>query len=184
MNAEEILIMSAEPTTTPTTTVDYGKKERLYSLAASGKTKQYLGVNLTIEEVQQLSEEEIKKYHARYESYLGAKMVRSLGRTIIGLYTKLMNRVFEIDSERDLIYDLDRDPVLTKTLETFGCDLYFRFGSYIAPLVAGLITFNHINFNHIGNGDTGDRGDDSTERSSDEPTTDSHCYENETPRQS
>ena len=149
MNCEEILQMTAgqEDVTDDKNLLD--KKEKLYSLAVCGKTKQYLGTQLTIEQVQQLSPQDIIKYHARYESLLGARMVRSLGHTVIGIYSKVASRVFSVDSEADLAYDLTQDPVLSKTLETLSCDLYYRFGALLAPLVTGLITFNHIiKFNH------------------------------------
>ena len=74
MNADELLMESVEM---PTTEVDMVKKERLYSLAVSGKTKQYLGKEMTWEQIQKLSPEEIETYYNRYESKLGSKMIQS-----------------------------------------------------------------------------------------------------------
>mgnify|MGYP006270979147 CR=1 FL=1 len=139
------------------------KKERLYSLAACGKTKQYLGVELSWEQVQQMSGQDIEKYHSRYEAQLGSRMVKSIGHTVLGIYAKVVSRFAPIDSEQDFMYDLSQDPVLTKSLESIGCDLYYRFGTLLAPLIAGLITFNHIDFNFIKN----ER--DGKSRQSDEP---------------
>ena len=188
MNCDEILQMTAaqEDITDEKTLLD--KKEKLYSLAACGKTKQYLGTQLTIEQVQQLSPQDIVKYHARFESLLGARMVRSLGHTVIGIYSKVAARFLNVDSEADLAYDLSQDPVLSKTLETLACDVYYRFGALLAPLVTGLITFNHIKFpNHIEKDgtETGDEPIDPTRdypiESSGDPTdstpsTSDYCY--------
>jgi len=152
MNCDELLLMtstgsSQEEITNEKSLLD--KKEKLYSLAACNKTKQYLGTQLTVEQVQQLSPQDIIKYFNRYESLLGAKMVKSLGHTVIGLYAKATSRVFNVDSEADLAYDLSQDPILTRTLETLGCDMYYRFGSLLAPVAASMITLKHIKFNHI-----------------------------------
>ena len=182
MNCEEILnLASHEEITDDRILLD--KKEKIYSLAVGGKTKQYLGVQLTIEQVQQLSPQDINKYYARYESVLGARMVRSLGYTVIGIYAKVANKLFEIDCESDLVYDLAQDPVLSKTLETLACDMYYRFGSLLAPIVASLITFNHIKFNYIKkDGDETSRAirDESNGATGDEsitdPSTSDNCY--------
>eukprot|EP00745_Piridium_sociabile_P027432 TRINITY_DN441_c0_g2_i3.p1 TRINITY_DN441_c0_g2~~TRINITY_DN441_c0_g2_i3.p1 ORF type:complete len:190 (-),score=7.85 TRINITY_DN441_c0_g2_i3:178-747(-) len=127
------------------------KKERLYSLAACGKTKQFLGTELSIEQIQQMSAQDIEKYHGRYESQLGSRMVKSVGQTVLSLYTKVVGRFVPIDSEQDFMFDLAQDPVLTKSLESLACDFYYRFGTLLAPIITGLITFNHINFNYIKN---------------------------------
>ena len=127
------------------------KKERLYSLAACGKTKQCLGVEFNWEQVQQMSANDIEKYHSRYESQLGARMVKSVGQTVLSLYTRVVSHFAPIDSERDFMHDLSQDPVLTRTLESLGCDLYYRFGTLLAPVIMGLITFNHLDFNLIKN---------------------------------
>ena len=135
------------------------KKERLYSLAACGKTRQYLGTELSIEQIQQMSPQDIEKYHCRYEAQLGSRMVRSVGQTALTLYAKLVSLFAPIDSEQDLTYDLTQDPVVTKSLESLACDLYYRFGTLLAPLIMGLITVNHIDFNYIKNERTRESGE-------------------------
>lgn len=160
MNCEELLLMSAEPDPQQLRV----KKERLYSLAVSGKTKQYLGVEITERQIQSLSPEEISTYYSRYESKLGSRMIQSLGHTLINLYAKAVSKLVSIDSENELKYDLERDPVLTKGLESVGCDIYYRFGGLLAPLSMGLITFNHIDFEKLNflyyNKNDGDQGGD------------------------
>ena len=36
--------------------------------------------------------------------------------------------------------DLESDPFLNSALQRFTCELYHRFGSFLAPLSVGLIT--------------------------------------------
>ena len=39
--------------------------------------------------------------------------------------------------------DLESDPFLNSALQRFTCELYYRFGSFLAPLSTGLITSRH-----------------------------------------
>lgn len=180
MNADELLMCAEQEGTDKCFTDDrmIVKKERLYSLAVSGKTKQYLGTEMTWDQVQSMSPENIDKYYNRYESKLGSKMIQSLGHTLINLYSKAVSNFVDIDSQQDLRYDLEQDPVISKGLESIGCDLYYRFGGLLAPLSMGLITFNHINFENfnfwsIKNEQPGERSD-RNEHSDSKPETGQH----------
>lgn len=156
------------------------KKERLYALAACGKTRQYLGTEVTIEQIQQMSSENIEKLYCRYEAQLGSRMVKSIGRTVLDLYTKVIGRFFVVDSEQDFMHDLTQDPVITKSLETLGCELYYQVGTLLAPVIAGLITFNHINFYDLKNDRSRSEDDRSRSEEDDQsgscPTTYSTSY--------
>ena len=143
MNADELLLCADSK---PNCDIMV-KKERLYSLAVSGKSKHYLGTEMSWKQIQEMLPEDIETHYSRYESKLGSKMIQSLGRTLINLYAKAVGRF--VDSEQELKYDLYDDPLLTRGLEQFGCDLYYRFGGFLAPLSMGLITFNHINFEKL-----------------------------------
>ena len=37
----------------------------------------------------------------------------------------------------------ENDPFLNSALQRFTCELYYRFGSFLAPLSVGLITSRH-----------------------------------------
>ena len=39
--------------------------------------------------------------------------------------------------------DLENDPFLNSALQRFTCELYYRFGSFLAPLSIGIITSRH-----------------------------------------
>ena len=49
--------------------------------------------------------------------------------------------------------DLEADPFLNSALQRFTCELYYRFGSFLAPLSAGLITSRHCLSERNKNGD-------------------------------
>ena len=48
-----------------------------------------------------------------------------------------------ISNQDDLSEDLENDPFLTSALQRFACELYYRFGSFLAPLSIGKITSRH-----------------------------------------
>ena len=67
--------------------------------------------------------------------------------------------------------DLENDPFLNSALQRLTCELYYRFGSFLAPLSVGTITSRHYLLserNKNGNGKqertsaTGDGGDEKT----------------------
>ena len=50
--------------------------------------------------------------------------------------------------------DLESDLFLNSALQRFTCELYYRFGSFLAPLSVGLITNRHyLSEQGIKNGD-------------------------------
>ena len=58
--------------------------------------------------------------------------------------------------------DLESDPFLNSALQMFTCELYYRFGLFLAPLSIGLITSRHyLSQRGIKNGGT--NGDDNSE---------------------
>ena len=48
-----------------------------------------------------------------------------------------------ISNQGALSEDLENDPFLNSALQRFTCELYHRFGSFLAPLSVGLITSRH-----------------------------------------
>ena len=52
-------------------------------------------------------------------------------------------------SDQDsLSQDLETDPFLNSALQRFTCELYYCFGSFLAPLSVGLITSKHYLSGH------------------------------------
>ena len=48
-----------------------------------------------------------------------------------------------ISNQDALSEDLENDPFLNSALQRFTCELYYRFGSFLAPLSVGTITSRH-----------------------------------------
>ena len=51
--------------------------------------------------------------------------------------------VLGITNQDALSEDLENDPFLNSALQRFTCELYYRFGSFLAPLSVGIITSRH-----------------------------------------
>ena len=51
--------------------------------------------------------------------------------------------VLRITNQEALNEDLENDPFLNSALQRFTCELYYRFGSFLAPLSVGIITSRH-----------------------------------------
>ena len=58
-----------------------------------------------------------------------------------------------ISDQDALSEDLENDPFLNSALQRFTCELYYRFGSFLAPLSIGIITSRHYLSEHNKNGE-------------------------------
>ena len=151
MDAEELLFNQ------PPVAIDNAKRERIYSVVASGKSKQYLGRQLNIEEAQNLTIEEVEALHDRYTSLLGGKIVKSLGQSIISLYSRTIGHYFPVD-KATLHDELMNNPIVSDMLSTVSCSLYYKFGVALGPVAIGLIIFNNsINNDGTTTCDSGDK---------------------------
>ena len=70
-------------------------------------------------------------------------MVKSLGCSIINVYSVGACAALGINNQDALSEDLESDPFLNSALQRFTCELCHRFGSFLAPLGVGLITSRH-----------------------------------------
>lgn len=118
------------------------KRDRLAALAAGGKARQYLGRAITAEQIDSTPDDEIEKLYARYESRLGAAMTQTLGAAAVQLYATAAGAILPIPPENHpkLIADLEADPFISHALSTVACELYHRYGMYLAPLTAAVTT--------------------------------------------
>ena len=53
-----------------------------------------------------------------------------------------------VGNQQDLSNDLECDPFLNTALQRFTCDLYYRFGAFLAPISVGIITGKHYTKNY------------------------------------
>ena len=79
----------------------------------------------------------------RYESVLSAQMTKSLDNSVINLYSNIACSVIGVSNQQDLSNDLECDSFLYTAMQRFTCDLYYRFGAFLAPVSVGIITGKH-----------------------------------------
>ena len=143
-----------EPSTTtqpePVDSASTAQRERLATIAAGGQARQYLGKDWTVEEIDSLGEDEVGKLYARYEARLGAALVKTLGRAALQLYTAAASMVLPIPREQiqPLMDDLESDPFVGHALNSTACEMYYRYGKWLAPITAALTTVKYCQFGH------------------------------------
>ena len=143
------------------------KRQKLLKCILTGNSKLYLGKVYTEEKIKELNEEEVGKLFNNYKAKLSGQMVKSLGRSIINMYSMGACSALEITNQDALSEDLENDPFLNPALQRLTCELYYRFGSFLAPLSVGIITSRHYllserNKNGEQTGDNKNGGDEKT----------------------
>ena len=123
------------------------RRDTLAALVVGGHTK-YLDVGMTSAKIEAVTDVEIDAMYARYELRLGAALTKSLGSTLIHLYTKVVSTFLPIPSEeqKELAVDLENDVFLEHSLNSTMCILYHNFSAVIAPLTVALTTMKHCQF--------------------------------------
>ena len=119
------------------------KRQKLLKCVLTGNSKLYLGKVYTEEKIKELNEEDVEKLLNNYEAKLSGQMVKSLGRSIINMYSMGACSALGITNQDVLSEDLENDPFLNSALQRFTCELYYRFRSFLAPLSIGIITSRH-----------------------------------------
>ena len=145
-------------------------RERLASVAAGGQAGRYMllahGKALTASHIEELDDFEIGRLYARYRARLGAAMKKTLWSAALQLYAGMVSLFLPIPAENQpgLIADLEDDPFVGHALSSATCELYHRYGMFLAPLTAALTTIKHCQFGHrcpavINNGNQADGGE-------------------------
>ena len=133
------------------------KHQKLLECILTGNNKLYLGKVYTEDQLAKLSEEEVEKLFNSYKAKLSGQMVCSLGCSIINMYSMGACAVLGITNQDALSEDLENDTFLNSALQRFTCELYYRFGSFLAAFSVGIITSRHYLSEHNKNeGTSGD----------------------------
>ena len=85
----------------------------------------------------------------RYESVLSAQMIKSLGKSVINLYSNIACSVLGVDKQQELSTDQESNPFLSSAMQRLTCDLYYRFGALLAPVSVAIITGKHYAKNSV-----------------------------------
>ena len=125
------------------------KRERLVACILSGNSKVYLGKEYTEEQISKMDCNDVNTLLNRYESILSAQMTKSLGKSVINLYSNIACSVLGIGNQQELSTDLECDPFLNTAMQRSTCYLYYRFGALLAPVSVGIITGKHYAKNSI-----------------------------------
>ena len=125
------------------------KREKLVACVLSGNSKQYLGKEYTEQQINEMDCNNVNTLLNRYESVLSAQMTKSLGKSVINLYSNIACSVLGVGNQQELSTDLESDPFLNTALQRFTCDLYYCFGALLAPVSVGIITGKHYAKNSI-----------------------------------
>ena len=132
------------------------KRQKLLECVLTENSKLYLGKVYTKEQLAKLNEEEVENF-----------LIKSLGRSIINMYSMGACSALGIRNQEALSEDLENDPFLNSALQRFTCELYHRFGSFLAPLSGGIITSRHYLSER---NKTGERGTGDNKNGGDEKT--------------
>ena len=125
------------------------KSERLAASVLSGNSKMYLGKEYTEQQINEMDCNSVNALLNRYESVFSAQMTKSLGKSVINLYSNVACSVLGVGNQQELSTDLESDPFLNTALQRFTCDLYYRFGALLATVSVGIITGKHYGKNSI-----------------------------------
>ena len=142
----------------------YTKHKKLLECILTGNSKLYLGKVYTEEQLAKRNKEEVEKLSNNYKAKLSGQMVKSLGHSIINMYSMGVSAVLGISDQDALSEDLENDPFLNSALQRFTCELYYRFGSFLAPLSVGITTSRHYLSEHNKNGGTSGDNEGPTSR--------------------
>ena len=128
------------------------QRARLAALVSGGWKMMFKGHTVTPERIDAMEDAEIEELHARYEARLGAAMSKSLGSSLLHMYASMASMLLPLSPSRqpELVADLEQDPFVSSALQSACCELYYRYGMYLAPLTAALTTAMHCDWGRVG----------------------------------
>ena len=126
--------------------VDF-QKESLVILASLGTTKEYLGVEMSLEKIHKLPDKEVEKFFNRYQKVAGQKMANGLVDSAISTVTKVISCFLPLDDTEELCYDLQNDELVKRELSNIAGLLVVRGGRLVALGSALFQVVRNIKFN-------------------------------------
>ena len=123
-------------------------REQLAILVASGNCKEFLGVQLTQEQIKRLTKKDVEKFFKRYETSLSSKTCDAIVDTFIQLSCRGLAYFLPLDQEK-LLNNLKKDFMVKRELYLIAGGLYLRYGSYMAAASAALLTLNNLKYEDL-----------------------------------
>ena len=81
------------------------RRERLVACVLSGNSKMYLGKEYTEEQINKMDCNDVNTLLNIYESILSAQMTKSLGKSVINVYSNLACSVLGVGNQQELSTD-------------------------------------------------------------------------------
>ena len=78
------------------------KRERLVTCVLSSNSKMYLGKEYTEQQINEMDCTNVNTLLNRYKSVLSAQMTKSLGKSVINLYSKIACSVLGVGNQQEL----------------------------------------------------------------------------------
>ena len=100
-------------------------RERLVACILHGNSKMYLGKEYTKQQIKEMGCNDVSTLLNRYKFFLRTQKTKSLGKSIINLYSNLACRVLGVGNQQELSTDLECNPFLNTAMQRFTCDLYY-----------------------------------------------------------
>ena len=110
------------------------KRQKLLECVLTGNSKLYLGKVYTEEKIKELNEEEVEKLSNNYEAKLSGQMVKSLGHSIINMYSMGACSVLGITNQDALSEDLENDPFLNSVLQKIYLQIVLQIRIILSSL--------------------------------------------------
>ena len=125
------------------------KRERLVECVLSGNSKMYLGKEYTEQQINEMDYNSINTLLNKYEFVLSAQMIKSLGKSVINLYSNIACSVLGAGNQQELSTNLECDPFLNTAMQRSHAICTIDFGALLAPVSVGIITGKHYAKNSI-----------------------------------
>mgnify|MGYP001792434717 CR=1 FL=1 len=107
------------------------KRESLAILATIGNTKEFLGVNMSLGVVHNLSEKDVKKYYVRYQAVMGQQLIDELIDSGIQAVSKTTAYFVSVDDSEKLYNTWRNNRLLVRDLNTIEGYLALKGGRIV-----------------------------------------------------
>ena len=120
------------------------KRESLSILASLGRTKEFLGVEMSLGDIKKLSTKDVEKYYLRHQTILGKQLSYSLVDSAVLAASKAVSMVVAIDDTVQLYQDLKSDEIIKSELSSFAGLLILKGGRLVALASAFFQVAKHV----------------------------------------
>ena len=148
LNMDDLKLALEPETTDP-------KRDRLRGVIAAGDSKKYLGKDYSLQDIDALDPIQLDRLYGLYEAKFGKEVVVTVGNYLLSTYSRILGLVtpiqvmgydVHVDSEEELTEELSKDPIIKTGMASVLSEVCFKYGPYISPLVATIITSKHLHF--------------------------------------